>query len=98
MTCHIVNKKANDLCKMCSFAITVNVAVCGFLRVCALSALFAVCALFALSISASASASASASVSVFAFAVPESSTPSASFMTRLLSVPCLLYLHLLCLC
>ncbi len=102
MTCHIIDRKANDLSRTSGFAITVAVAVCDFLRVCALSAPFVVCASSAPSASASAStsasASASASVSVSASTVPGSSAPSASSMACLLSVLRPLCLRLLCLC
>ncbi len=92
MTCHIVDRKANNLSRTSGFAITVAVVVYNFLCVCALSDPFAVCALFAPSVSTSVSASVSTS------AMPGSSTPSASSVARLLSVHHLLHLCLLCLC
>ncbi len=98
MTCHIIDRKANDLSKTSGFAVTIAVAVYGFLFVCALSAPFAVCASSASFASTSASASASASMSVSASAVPGSSAPFTSSVARLLSLPRPLCLRLLYLC
>ncbi len=92
MTSHIIDRKTNNLSRTSGFAVTVAVAVCDVLRVCALSSPFAIFALSA------PSASAFASTSVSAFAVPGSSVPSASSVACLLFVPHLLCLRLLCLC
>ncbi len=94
MTYHIVDRKANDLSRTFSFAVTIVVAACGFFYVCTLSAPFAVCASSTPSVSAFTSASASMSASI----VSRSLALSASSVACLLSVPRPLHLRLLCPC